>query len=90
MLGVLREPISDATRAPTVGLQAIEALVKSVSDAGQVVELEVTGDRRNVSGVVDLSAYRILQEALTNTVRHAPRPRYGWRCTTRPPASHWR
>jgi signal transduction histidine kinase len=43
-----------------------------VADAGQAVELEVSGDRRKATGVVDLSAYRILQEALTNTMRHAP------------------
>ena len=39
----------------------------------QDVTLEVTGHKRNISGIVDLSAYRILQEALTNTVRHAPK-----------------
>jgi signal transduction histidine kinase len=39
------------------------------------VELSVSGHRQPLPGVVDLSAYRILQEALTNVVRHAPRSR---------------
>jgi signal transduction histidine kinase len=37
------------------------------------VKLTVKGTKRQLSGIVDLSAYRILQEALTNTVRHAPK-----------------
>jgi signal transduction histidine kinase len=57
---------------PTVGLDALDQLVKGIADAGQKVQLSVTGRRRRLSGIVDLSAYRILQEALTNTVRHAP------------------
>jgi signal transduction histidine kinase len=75
LVGVLREPLAEESLAPTVGLAAVEQLVQSVADAGQAVQLRVTGDRRKATGVVDLSAYRILQEALTNTMRHAPHSR---------------
>ena len=73
LVGVLRDPATGESRAPTVGLDALEQLIKGFVDAGQDVTLEVTGSKRHVSGIVDLSAYRILQEALTNTVRHAPK-----------------
>lgn len=73
MVGVLREPVVRESKEPTVGLDALDQLIKAMTDAGQTVELSVTGRRRHLSGVVDLSAYRILQEALTNTLRHAPR-----------------
>jgi len=73
LVGVLRDPATGESRAPTVGLDALEQLIKGFVDAGQNVTLEVTGNKRHVSGIVDLSAYRILQEALTNTVRHAPK-----------------
>jgi signal transduction histidine kinase len=73
LVGVLRDPATGESRTPTVGLDALEQLIKGFVDAGQDVTLEVTGNKRHVSGIVDLSAYRILQEALTNTVRHAPK-----------------
>jgi signal transduction histidine kinase len=73
MVGVLREPVAAESREPTVGMDALDQLIRGIADAGQEIELKVTGDRQHLSGVVDLSAYRILQEALTNTVRHAPK-----------------
>lgn len=72
LVGVLREPMGEEELAPTVGLDALDQLVKAISDAGQVVNLRITGEKGNLTGIIDLSAYRILQEALTNTVRHAP------------------
>ncbi len=73
LVGVLRDPASGQTlTTPTVGMEGIEELVQSFVDAGQAVELKVTGDRSRVTGITDLSAYRVVQEALTNTVRHAP------------------
>jgi signal transduction histidine kinase len=73
LVGVLREPMGEEQMEPTVGLDALDQLVKAISDAGQTVQLRVTGQKANLAGIIDLSAYRILQEALTNTVRHAPR-----------------
>jgi signal transduction histidine kinase len=76
MVGVLRDAPSGAPQtAPTQGLDALGSLIKAVTDAGQEVELSVSGRRHALPGVVDLSAYRILQEALTNAVRHAPHSR---------------
>jgi signal transduction histidine kinase len=72
LVGVLRDPASGQTTAPTPGMEGIEQLVQGFVEAGQSVELTVTGDRSHVTGITDLSAYRVVQEALTNTVRHAP------------------
>jgi signal transduction histidine kinase len=77
MVGVLRDasPNGAPQTVPTQGLDALDSLIKAVTDAGQEVELSVRGRRHALPGVVDLSAYRILQEALTNAVRHAPHSR---------------
>jgi signal transduction histidine kinase len=76
MVGVLRDAPGGAPQtAPTQGLDALDSLIKALTDAGQEVELAVSGRRHALPGVVDLSAYRILQEALTNAVRHAPHSR---------------
>lgn len=72
LVGVLRDPASSQAMTPTVGMEGIEALVQGFIDAGQHVELSVTGNRGRITGITDLSAYRVVQEALTNTVRHAP------------------
>jgi signal transduction histidine kinase len=71
LVGVLRDPVSGESKAPTVGLDELEQLIQGFVEAGLAAELRVTGARRHVSGIVDLSAYRILQEALTNAARHA-------------------
>src|SRR6266508_2636325 len=49
----------------------LEALVAAMGEGGLPVEVVVTGDRVSLPGVVDLAAYRIVQESLTNVVRHA-------------------
>ncbi|MDQ3897959.1 MAG: sensor histidine kinase, partial [Actinomycetota bacterium] len=77
LVGVLRteapeaEGGAEAGRAPQPDLQALEALVASVRDAGLPVEVVVEGRRRRLPVGVELSAYRILQESLTNVLRHA-------------------
>ena len=70
ILGVLRDDQPAAT-APQPGLDRIEALVAEVRDAGLPVDLRIEGERTVVPPGVDLSAYRIVQEALTNVARHA-------------------
>jgi len=73
MVDVLRESSRSApVTAPTQGLDALDQLIGSVKDSGQEVRLSVTGERVRLPAVVDLATYRILQEALTNAVRHAP------------------
>lgn len=70
LLGVLRKQ-SDAPLAPQPGLDQVEALLKAARDAGLEAALKITGDRRGVPAALDLSAYRILQEAITNVLKHA-------------------
>ncbi|MER5863454.1 sensor histidine kinase [Kitasatospora sp. NPDC002040] len=56
---------------PAPGLADLERLAAATADAGVRVSLEVTGERRALPPEIELSAYRIVQEALTNVVRHA-------------------
>ena len=74
MLGMLRGGGSapDASAlAPSPGLAQLDGLVAEVVRSGSAVEVRVEGDRRELPTMVDLSAYRIVQEALTNVIRHA-------------------
>jgi signal transduction histidine kinase len=72
MLGVLRRPGDpDAPLAPVPGLSRIADLVVPLTDAGYDVRVDVPEDLDDLPAVVDFSAYRIVQEALTNVVRHA-------------------
>jgi signal transduction histidine kinase len=72
LLGVLRqadEPQGDL--APVPGLADLDSLLAEVAKAGLAVKLQVNGTRPPLPAGVDLSAYRIVQEALTNVVKHA-------------------
>jgi signal transduction histidine kinase len=57
---------------PEQGLEAVPDLVQTMRNAGLEIELEWSGPSCNRSTLVEWSAYRILQEALTNVVKHAP------------------
>ncbi len=61
-------------RAPTPGLARVEDLRRRVQDAGVTVDLAVHGPPRTLPAAADLAAYRILQESLTNVVKHSPHP----------------
>jgi signal transduction histidine kinase len=71
LLGVLRSPEEAGPRQPQPGVAQLEPLVESVRRAGLPVELRIEGTGRPLPPGVDLSAYRIVQEALTNSVKHA-------------------
>ncbi len=76
LLGVLRvdDPPAAAqlgSRAPQPGLDRLDDLLADARAAGLVVTLSVTGTARQLPPHLDLAAYRILQEALTNAARHA-------------------
>ena len=70
-IGILREAGEDAPTAPAPGLDRLGELVEPARAAGLTVETRVTGDGGPLPGGVDLAAYRIVQESLTNVVRHA-------------------
>jgi signal transduction histidine kinase len=74
MLGVLGPPREGADAdapEPMPGLDRLGELIESVRAAGLPVELAVSGERRPLDQGVELSAYRVIQEALTNTLKHA-------------------
>lgn len=70
LLGVLRKQ-PDAPLAPQPGLDQLDSLLKSARDAGLEATLKVVGVRRELPAALDLSAYRIVQEAITNVLKHA-------------------
>ncbi|MFF3075100.1 sensor histidine kinase [Kitasatospora sp. NPDC057936] len=65
------DPAATADLSPQPGLGRLDALVEGVRQAGLTVGLTVSGERRAVPPGVELAAYRVVQEALTNTVKHA-------------------
>ena len=71
LLGVLRSDASPAPLEPQQGLAEIGTVIAGADRAGVVVELIIEGEPRPLPPGLDLTAYRIVQEALTNTVKHA-------------------
>ena len=74
LLGLLRDDdgqATDAALAPQPSLANLESLAAAAREAGLPVEVTVEGEPRPLPAGVDLSAYRIVQEALTNSLKHA-------------------
>ena len=71
MLGLLRSGDGEPALGPQPGLAQLGALVEQMRGVGLPVELSIEGEPRPLPAGVDLSAYRIVQEALTNTLKHA-------------------
>jgi signal transduction histidine kinase len=71
MLGMLREETEDGTRPPTQGLDDLPALAADVRAAGLGVELVRSGSSPTLDAAVSLAAYRIVQESLTNVIKHS-------------------
>ncbi|MFD8982173.1 sensor histidine kinase [Streptomyces sp. NPDC059564] len=72
VLGVVRSADYEAPDAPQPTLASLDGLLANVREAGLSVEKTVTGAVRELPQGVELSAYRIIQEALSNSLRHAP------------------
>jgi signal transduction histidine kinase len=73
LLGILRAADADvAPMAPQPKLGELQLLVERARTSGASVDLVVEGDRRDLAPAIELSAYRIAQEALTNAIKHAP------------------
>lgn len=71
-VGLLRQSgPADGLRAPAPGLDQLDGLLDMVTGAGMGTEVAVTGRPRPLPAAVDLTAYRIVQESLTNVLRHA-------------------
>jgi signal transduction histidine kinase len=71
LLGVLRGPSERLETAPSVSLGEVSSVLDQVRGAGLPVDFAVVGTPCALAPGVDLTAYRIVQEALTNTIRHA-------------------
>jgi signal transduction histidine kinase len=71
LLGALRRDGEDVELAPHPGLDSLDSLLEEVGRAGLPARLHVDGDSFPLPRAIDLSAYRIVQEGLTNAVKHA-------------------
>jgi signal transduction histidine kinase len=71
LFGVLRDPDEQTGRAPQPGISELPALVGSLCATGLEVSLSLDGDYTELPPALNVSAYRIVQEALTNVLKHA-------------------
>jgi signal transduction histidine kinase len=77
LVGLLREQGTMPEFSPQPGMKTIDSLLDGVRAAGLPVELEVEGAPRDLPPGVDLAAYRVVQEALTNALKYAG-PAHAW------------
>jgi signal transduction histidine kinase len=71
LLGAMRSEGEDAERSPRQGLDRLDSLAEEIRHAGLPVRLQVEGEPFPLPPAIDLSAYRIVQEGLTNALKHA-------------------
>jgi signal transduction histidine kinase len=71
LLGILRSEDEELAIGPQPGLGSLQSLVEQMHTAGLPVQLRIEGEPVHLPAGIDLSAYRIVQEALTNVVKHA-------------------
>jgi signal transduction histidine kinase len=84
LLGILRRPDDEPALAPVPGLARVGFLVEQVREAGLPTQLDIEGQPAGIAPGIDLTAYRIIQEALTNSLRHAGPARARVRIRYRP------
>jgi signal transduction histidine kinase len=73
LIGILKEDAAHAERTPQPGLADLDALLETVRASGVAVELVNEGQPQPLSSGADLTAFRVVQEALTNVMKHAGR-----------------
>ena len=71
LLGAMRRDGDEVELAPQPGLDNLDALIAQVARAGLAVDLQIDGEAFPLPRALDLSAYRIVQEGLTNALKHA-------------------
>ena len=71
LLGAMRSNADGVALGPQPGLDSLESLLEDLRGAGLPVQLQLEGNPLQLPRAIDLSAYRIVQEALTNTLKHA-------------------
>jgi signal transduction histidine kinase len=71
LVGVLRRPEEAPARAPQPSLEHVGRLVDQAREAGLPVDLRIEGEATQLPASVDLTAYRLVQEGLTNAIKHA-------------------
>jgi signal transduction histidine kinase len=71
LLGILRQPTDEPARAPQPGMASLGTLIQQMREAGLPVEYRIRGEPRPLPPGIDVSAYRIVQEALTNALKYA-------------------
>jgi signal transduction histidine kinase len=71
LLGMLRRDDEEIALAPQPSLRYLDALAAQVNEAGLAVDVVIEGEPIELPPGIDLSAYRIVQEALTNALKHA-------------------
>ena len=71
LLGAMRREGDDLELAPQPGLAGLDSLLEEIGRAGLPVQLHVDGEPAPLPQAIDLSAYRIVQEGLTNALKHA-------------------
>ncbi|HEX3803628.1 MAG TPA: ATP-binding protein [Solirubrobacteraceae bacterium] len=74
LLGVLRDEPETGSYEPQPGLDRLDDLLARVEAAGVPVSIELSGNPQELSGGMQLTVFRVTQEALTNTLKHATRP----------------
>jgi signal transduction histidine kinase len=84
LLGFLRRDGDDEGTAPAPRLSELPRLAASMADSNLAVEVRIEGEQRSLPPTIDVSAYRIVQEALTNTLKHSAASRADVRLRYRP------
>jgi signal transduction histidine kinase len=77
LVGLLKEEDAATAYSPQPGMQSLDALVATVREAGLPVDVAFEGEPLDLPPGVDLTAFRVVQEALTNALKHAE-PDHAW------------